>query len=239
MLPDAADTDEGPRWREAAARLVQALRRAEDDEQRLALLLRLARGLGQTRSGVGNGAVGDYGYPAFLKLLLIIGESANDQAQRQLADTLAMALRRMDLPSGSLTSWGAGAMPTATQTASMAQLSGGYVSTAPKRQLGPVEYLTVWYCQRTQRPYLGEDSFRRAMRDLIALLDRNQELRRLYPLKLLAEAADGQEGAFTRRTRDRLQALADAWQRGATPEAVADAALCEPALPAHWALRSL
>lgn len=223
--------NEGCRWREAAARLAQSLRQAQDHEQRLALLKQLARRCGDNPQL--------QGYPAFLKLLLIIGESDELDARHLVADAFVLGLRRLDLPSGSLTSWGAGAFSTSLQSASIAQLSGGYQMPAPTRQLGPVEYLTVWFCQRTQRPFLDERSFRRSLQGLVRLFDVQPELRQLYPLKIHADASGGFDGAYTRVTRERLLALAGAWQRGESAAAIASAAAQSARPPSHWVVHDL
>lgn len=229
------DHREAARWRTTAARIVQALRQARDDGQRLALLNRLARRVAD-RDPLG-------GYPSFLKLLIVIAESDEHQAKRSIGDAMALGLRRMDLPSGTLNSWGAGAMVTAADaslaSASLFQLSGGFQRGAPQRQFGPLEYLTVWFCQRTQRPYLGEDGYRDALGSLVDLFDQHGELRRLYPLKLRADASEGLNGAYTRATRDRLLALAEAWQRGDDSAAVAASAAAAVTTPRHWITREL
>src|SRR3546814_10533813 len=96
---------------------------------------------------------------------------------------------------------------------------------APQRLLGPVEYLTVWHLQRTQRTALGADTFHTALSRMIALLNRSDDARTLYPQKLAADAQNELEGAYTRATRERLAAIAAAWKAGRSPEEVAQAAL--------------
>jgi hypothetical protein len=213
-----AGIDTALAWREAAARLVQGLRAAENDaELRLSLLKRLAR------------RFGELGYPGFIKLLLTVAQSDEAQAKRLLADAFALGLRRMDIPSGQLTSWGGGNVWPALQ-----QEGGGvpahrlgsayYVNAAPRRQLGPLEYLTVWFCQYTQRPYLGEPVYRETLAQLVALMDCSAEARRLYPLKIRSDLDAAAEGTYTRQTRERLRALSEAWIAGASGAQVATAA---------------
>ncbi len=204
-------------WREAAARLTQSLGSTYDESLRLALLKRLAK------------RFGELGYPGFLKLLLVIAESDDVQAQQQLADALALGLSRVDVPSGELTSWGGSSAWPALQSPELQSLDAHTLShladaRAPRRQLGPIEYLTVWYCQRTQRPYLSEDAYREALAKLVALIDRNPQARELYPLRIESDIVNGREGSYTRQTRDRLLALAAAWRAGHDAEQIAQAA---------------
>lgn len=212
MSPDSAAAQAA--WREAAARLVQALEAAADDELRLLLLKRLAR------------QFGELGYPGFLKLVTIVAESAHDTAQRRLADAFALGLRRLDVPSGQLTSWGGGNVWPAVQGDIPAHRLGAayFVNAAPKRQLGPIEYLTVWFCQHTQRPYLSEAGYRDNLARLVGLMNRSPAARELYPRKIEADLATASEGAYTRLTRERLRVLAQAWIEAQPPEAVAAAA---------------
>lgn len=214
--------------RTAAARLIASLSAHEDDEYRLTVLRRLARRLGEER------------YPLFLRLLNVVAESDDEHARRLLADTFGAALRRMDMPGGALSSWGATRLPD-SGTLQVSALSGQFFGATPRRLLGPVEYLTVWHLQRTQRIVLGADSYRDALAKLVSLFNCSDEARRLYPQKLAADALNELEGAYTRATRDSLAAIADAWQAGRTPEQVAQAALGAGAAqpPSGWLLRDL
>ena len=58
---------------------------------------------------------------------------------------------------------------------------------------------------------------------------------------LAADAQNELEGAYTRATRERLAAIADAWQAGRTPEEVAQAAIDagHVDMPAGWVVREL
>jgi hypothetical protein len=198
-------------WRESAARIVQFLAETGDEDLCLAVLKQLAR------------RFGDQGYPGFLKLLLIVAESGNSAAQRRLADIIALGLRRGDAPSGVLTSWGATRFWSTQQPLRAGMLPGNIVGVAPRRQLDPLAYLTVWYSQRTHRPYLTEDTYRACMTRLIELFNSSPTARQWYPLKIEADLA-GIEGAFTRLTRERLGILVEAWKQGQPPAAIAAAA---------------
>jgi hypothetical protein len=204
-------------WRESAARLVQALEHNPDEELCLAVLKQLNRRLG------------DHGYPGFIKLLLIVAECNNAAAQQRLADTLALGLRRGDTPSGVLTSWGATRFWSTRQPLPSGRLPGNMLGVAPRRQLDPIEYLTVWFSQRTHRPYLGEGTYRSSLERLLDLFNRSADARLWYPMKIEADLA-GIEGAFTRQTRQRLGMLADAWKQGQPAELIA-ATVADTALP--------
>ena len=120
-------------WRESAARLVQMLESATDPELCLAVLKHLTR------------RFGDHGFPGFLKLLLTVAESSNELAHRKLAEAVALGLRRGDAPSGVLTSWGATRFWSDQQPLRAGMLPGNLFSAPPRRQLDPIEYLTVWF----------------------------------------------------------------------------------------------
>lgn len=198
--------------RRSAARLVAALAAHDDAEYRLAVLKRVVRRLGEEQ------------YPLFLRLLNVIAESDDTRAKRLVADTFGTALRRMDLPGGALSSWGATRLPESTGPLAASALSGHFFGATPRRLLGPVEYLVVWHLQRTQRVTLGIGTFQQALAKLIGLLDHSAEARVLYPQKLAADAQNELEGAYTRTTREHLAALARAWQAGLPPEDIARAA---------------
>ena len=214
--------------RTAADRLVSALAAHADPEYRLAVLKRLVRRLGEDQ------------YPLFLRIVCVVAESDDERAQRLLAETFGVALRRMDLPGGALSSWGATGLPDPGAPVAASALSGHFFGATPRRMLGPVEYLVVWHLQRTQRTALSADGFRSSLARMIGMLNRSVEARTLYPQKLAADAQNELEGAYTRATRERLAAIAAAWAAGETPAQVAAAATDSPATAAHgWVVRDL
>jgi hypothetical protein len=202
-------------WRESAARLTQALESSPDDELGLAVLKQL------------NRLFGDHGYPGFLKLLLVVAESGGIEAQRRLADAVALGLRRGDAPSGVLTSWGATRFWSTRQPLRAGMLPGNMLGVAPRRQLDPLEYLTVWFSQRTHRPYLTETTYRDCLVRLITLFNTSGAARHWYPLKIEADLA-GIEGAFTRQTLRRLSILAQTWKADQPVAAIATATAESP-----------
>jgi len=215
--------------RAAADRLVSALAAHSDPEYRLTVLKRLVRRLGEER------------YPLFLRLLGVVGESDDAHAQALIADTFGTALRRMDMPGGALSSWGAARLPDSSGPLEASAFSGRFFGATPQRLLGPVEYLTVWHLQRTQRTTLGADTFRTSLARMIALFNRSDDARTLYPQKLAADAQNELEGAYTRATRERLAAIASAWKAGRSPDEVAQAALDTHGAdtPRGWVVRDL
>jgi|GEM_PF-290309 len=227
--PMNLSTPSAAQLRDAAGRLVSALTAHEDPEYRLAVLKRLSRRLGEDH------------YPMFLRLLGVVAESDDGEAKRLLADTVATALRRSDLPGGALSSWGATQLPDNVTGMSAGALSGHFFGASPRRLLGPVEYLTVWHLQRTQRSSLGSDTFRHHLALLVDLLNHSDEARTLYPQKLAADAQNELEGAYTRATRERLAAIARAWQAGRSPDEVAQAAIDagHVDMPPGWVVRDL
>jgi hypothetical protein len=196
-------------WRESAARLALVLESTADQELCLAVLKQL------------NRRFGDHGYPGFLKILLIISESTNAGAKRRLADTFAVGLRRGDVPSGVLAAWGA------TDVS----------SSAPRRQLDPIEYLTAWFSQRTYRPCLADATYRECLIRLVELFNTSAHARQWYPLKIEADLA-GVEGAFTHQTRERLGILVNAWKQGRPAGAIADAVSAGSVATRFWGYRA-
>lgn len=212
---NAGEWEAASQYREAAARLVEVMKHVHDPV-RLSVLKRVAR----------DGS--EMSYPRFLKLLLIVAESDDTLGKQALADCLAAALRSMDLPAGELTAWGASQL---WQTGfSRDSFMAKTMAAAPTRNFGPVEYLAVWFCQKTQRPYLSVSTYQTVMSRLLELINHNAEARELYPRKILADLALASEGAFTRSTRQHLKTLADAWLQALPPETVAQLAAGQQSL---------
>lgn len=210
---------------ETTRRLVGALQQESSMELRLALAKRVVRQLG------------DEAYPVFLKMLLIVAESEDAAAKQCVADLLAAAAQRMDLPSGQLSAWGC---------SSRSPEDAAYAPSSMNRRrlLGPIEYLTVWYCQQTQRPMLDKVLYADAMRKLLALFELNPQLRAVYAGKLGADVGTELEGTYTRDTRDILSRLAQSWQQtDSTPEDVVQSVIRGTApiasMPAGWIVHQL
>lgn len=193
------DSTTHDRYREAAARLLVVIK-CTSDPLRLSVLKQI------------GGAGSEIGYPRFLKLLLIVAESDDAVGKRAVADSLAQGLRCADLPTGEMTAWGAGQVWQSGQITE--NLSARALYAVPTRRFGPIEYLTVWFCQKTQHPYLSSEAYEYALAGLLELISINAEARELYPRKILDDLALAAEGAYTRSTRMRLQTLAHAWMNG-------------------------
>lgn len=176
-----------PRWVDAAQALVEGCVDLPDDEDRVALLAAVCEGLG------------DELYPAFLRVLWLVGQHGDHAACAAVARALVHALRTGRLPSGRRSAWGAGgAMPPQAAYGSM-------------RSLGPLEFLCAWHAQAEPERALSSEQFHMAARAIMDLISASREARLLYCEKLLADVDDPLSGTLTRQTRVALRALATAW----------------------------
>jgi hypothetical protein len=182
-----------PRWAQGAQALVEGCIDLPNAEERVALLAAVCQGLG------------DDLYPAFLRVLSIIGERGDHAARAAVADALVHALRTGRLPSGRRSAWGASAS---------AHEPGPY---GRMRSLGPLEYLCAWHTQSEPERALGSEHFLSAARTLMDLIATSPDARALYCEKLLADVDDPISGALTRQTRHALSVLASAWSAGVAP----------------------
>ncbi|MFK8014874.1 MAG: hypothetical protein AB8G17_05505 [Gammaproteobacteria bacterium] len=229
-----AQTDPDPTVK-LARRLTLALGVRDEEDFRLAVLKRVAR------------RFGDDDYPEFIRLLLTVACSHDVRAKRLVAQTLGIALKKMDLPSGQISSWGASKLQQPTQPQTASQLSGYFASGAPQRRLGPLEYLTVWHYQRTQRVALGADAYAFALRELVSLINHNDDTRRRYVDRLGAESERQIEGTYTGSTRAALARLAKKWRAESSPQSIAQAVADDDAatdksptgVTADWVIRTL
>lgn len=199
----------GDEWFNKTARFAFVLSQVQSAEIRLGVLKRLCE------------KVDEPGFPGLLKLMMTIAESDHQTAKQALAETIALALQRLDLPHGELTAWGTGTdwNDIATKPADWLHIQ--RLSRAPIRKFGPIEYLAVWYCQKTQRPYLSQEAYIKAIQQLVHLVNCNELASRLYPAKILSDLDHGQEGNFSRRSRECLGRLAHNWLEGKPPQQVA------------------
>jgi hypothetical protein len=151
-------------------------------------------------------SLGDALYPAFLHVLCHIGEQGDPSAQKAVADVLVLALQSGRLPSGRHAAWGAA--------------HGGTT-----RTMGPIEYLCAWHAQPGDLGQLNASAFDRAARALLGLVSHSDAARHLYCAKLLADAEDPLSGAWSRTTRQALQAMVCAWAAAAPPRRAAEDAV--------------
>jgi hypothetical protein len=180
-----------PRWTLAAQALVDGCLDLPSDEDRVALLHAVCKGLG------------DELYPAFLRVLWIIGRQGNHAAHAAVARALVHALRTGRLPTGPRSAWGASA-PLMADAA--------YGRT---RSLGPLEYVCAWHAQADRAQALTAEQFCSAACAVMDVIAASPEARLLYCEKLLAAADDPLCGTLTRHTREALRALAADWADGA------------------------
>jgi len=189
----------------SAQTLLDALNCQSSADLRAAVLNRVAKQLG------------DEWYPAFIKIACVIGESDDESAKRLLADSLAHAMKKGDLPSGSLTSWGVSGdwIPTP------AGVPRSFFRSAPRRSLGPIEYLSSWHSQSTNRAPLSDDVYRTSLTGLLRLFNASPAAARVYQIKLQADSVNELEGTFTAITRARLSTISSLWSEGVQPAEIA------------------
>lgn len=150
--------------------------------------------------------LGDQLYPAFLRVLCLVGEHGEPLAQQAVAATLTQALASGRLPSGRQTAWGAAAG-------------------AATRQQGPIEFLCAWYLHPGSSDTLSANGFDQSARALLGLVAHDSQAHALYRARLSAAAADPLEGTWSRHDRAVLSALVQAWQAGVAPAVPVDAFL--------------
>ena len=205
-----------PNWVGAAQALVEGCIDLPTDEDRVALLAAVCRGLD------------DELYPAFIRVLWMVGQHGDHAAKAAVARAVVHALRTGRLPSGRRSAWGA--------SAPMNLHGGGY---ARARSLGPLEYLCAWHAQTDPARALTAVQFDTAARALMDLIACSREARLLYCEKLLADVEDPISGALARHTRDGLRALARAWSEGASSSDASARFLCALHKPHSSALSAL
>ncbi len=193
----------------ASSRLAHLLVNAPNDEYRHVLVKRIAKKLGDTD------------FPILLKLLCTIAQSNDYEARMAVSSTLADGLRRLDLPGGELTAWGGSSLWRSAGP----NLDNYLPVAAPRRLLGPIEYLCVWYGQHTQRKRLSEKIFADSLRDLLLLIHENHEAWDLYLRKLQADAHSEIEGHYTKTTRDMFLQMTLRWEQGASIDDIVEAAI--------------
>jgi hypothetical protein len=197
-----------PDWDGAALALIEGCARLPAGEPRLRWLEQLAL------------ALGDVLYPAFLRVLCLVGRQGDAQAQRAVAAALTEAIEGGRLPAGRQSAWG---------------------GASASRREGPVEFLCAWFLRADGAQPLPAPAFDRAARALLGLVGQDETALRLYRARLLAAADDPMEGAWSRRDRQALRALAEHWRSGDAGAADAVDAFLRaargPALPGWPAAR--
>lgn len=185
MQADALTLRDAPDWAGAAQLLIDGCAHADDAAGRIELLERLCD------------ALGDRLYPAFLKVLCVVGAHGTEAAQAAVAQALVDGLASGRVPSGRRPAWGA--RPGG---------AGGH------QTLGPVEYLCAWYAQAEGASAERQAAFTVSMGRLLGLLSRAERAREAYTARLRMVADDPIGGVLSRDARAGLRALAQAWQDG-------------------------
>lgn len=185
-----------PRFGSAAHSLVCLLEAAPHPEDRAQVLLKLSRG------------VGDAWYPLYIKLLVVIGESAPLAAQALVADAVAHGLQHGQTAGGTLGSWG---VPVPLPAA-IAAASRGFLRMSAARVLDPLAYLTVWFSQSTSRQPLPIETFEKSLAAVLSLFEASASARSIYQAKLQADVASSAEGAYSATSLLRLNRLVADWK---------------------------
>ncbi len=186
---------ETPRWSLAAQALIDGCVDLPDQEQRVQLLESVCQALGESL------------YPAFLRVISLVGRFGDFSARAAIAETLVYALQTGRLPTGRVAAWG---------TTQIAQAGNRF---SPPRSLGPIEFLCAWHVSAAPQS-LSEVQFQQAASAVLDLMDAAPQARRLYGEMLLAVAQDPIEGTMNRSTRKALAALATKWiNQGSAAEA--------------------
>jgi hypothetical protein len=144
-------------------------------------------------------------YPAFLHILYVIEQSADDYCKKLVSDTFYFAITSGRLPAGKVPAWGAGE--------TIGDSSYGHV-----RRLGPVEFTCAWYAQPGGLPPLQADSFKTIASSLIRLFSINDNTHSLYCQKIIADSNDTISGTLSANTRQALSDLAHRWASSEEPE---------------------
>jgi hypothetical protein len=189
----------------AAHALVQRLQQFPQLEDRVVLLNDLNQCLGETW------------HPFYIKLLMVIGESAPFSAKALVAESIGHAMQRGQSPGGALNAWG---VPTQL-AAVVGQLGEGFLRMAVRRTLDPLAYTCAWYSQSTSRSPLPQATFESTISALIALFSASEWAASVYQSKLSTDAANSTEGTFTGLTRLRVSTLASLWKQGLEPSQIA------------------
>jgi hypothetical protein len=189
----------------AAHALVQRLEQFAQVDERVVLLNDL------------NQCFGETWHPFYIKLLMVIGESAPVAAKVLVAESIGHAMQRGQSPGGALNAWG---VPTQL-AAVVGQLGEGFLRMAVRRTLDPLAYTCAWYSQSTSRSPLPQSTFEPTASALITLFSASDWAASVYQSKLSADTANSSEGTFTSLTRLRVSTLVNLWQQGLEPSQIA------------------
>ncbi|ASJ70515.1 hypothetical protein [Granulosicoccus antarcticus] len=176
-----------PDWHAAAQDLISGLCSLDDKEERIELLESVCVKLG------------DRLYPAFLQILHVIDEYADDEARSIMASTLVNCLQTGRLPSGKLAAWGSSSYT-------------GDSAFGQSRRLGPIEFVCAWYAQPSTETPMSQQQFSIILNSLLSLVSSNSNAKQLYCQKLISDAEDPMGGSLSKQTRAGLIDMTQIWQ---------------------------
>lgn len=180
-----------PDWSGAAQALINSLSALRTEEERLEMLESVCVGLG------------DRLYPAFLQILYTVEHQGSHNAKSLVARTLVDCLISGRLPMGTVAAWGSS---RATGDQAFGQ----------SRRLGPIEYLCVWHAQGGVSGGLNDEQLRSALGSVLRLVSTEDKARQLYIQKLRSDATNPLSGSLASKTRQGIDALAQAWESDLT-----------------------
>ncbi|MES9938943.1 MAG: hypothetical protein ABW104_04125 [Candidatus Thiodiazotropha sp. 6PLUC2] len=167
----------------------------DDLDQRIGLMEKLCLGLG------------DELYPAFLKILCLVGKNGDQESKQLITETLVQSLLTGRLPSGRMSAWGA-------------ESNSGNSLFGQTRSLGPIEYIFTWYAQPSGRTPLPVQGFHKAATELVELISSNPKAKQLYCTKLSADIEDPLDGSLSRKSRIAIGSFVEAWMAEKSSEEV-------------------
>lgn len=192
------DLHADPDWHSAAQDLISGLCALPDSEQQIELLETVCVRLG------------DRLYPAFLQILHVVDQHADEQARAIMSRTLVDCLQSGRLPSGKLSAWGSSSFT-------------GDSAFGQSRRLGPVEFVCAWYAQPSSETPMSQQQFSIILESLLSLVASDPTAKQLYCYKLVADAEDPLGGSLSGQTRTGLLELVKKWQTISTDESNASA----------------
>lgn len=179
-----------PAWVQAAQSLIDACTHLPPGAARTDFLEGACRALGPQL------------YPAFLEVLLLVGERGSPQAQAQVAEVLAEALASGKVPAAPRHGWG--------RAASMASWGGAAMAA---HALGPLEYVCAAYLQPEDAHHgLSAPGLSELLLPLMRLLGRSPRALAAYAARLQQAAEDPIQSFWRRGSRQALSALAAQWR---------------------------
>lgn len=175
-----------PDWHSAGQELISGLCALEDPEDQIELLEAVCTRLG------------DNLYPAFLQILQIVDERADESARAIMSRTLVNCLQTGRLPTGKFSAWGS-------------REHTGDSAFGQSRRLGPIEFVCAWYAQPSTEAPMSQQQFATILDNLLSLVSADDNAKHLYAQKLIDDAEDPLGGSLSRQTRTGLIQMTERW----------------------------